>query len=201
MHFSQLPIPEPCCESWNDMSGDDARRFCDSCEKEVVNLSTLTRQEAAEFLRTNRNPCVRAIYDESGTVYFVPVQLRRQRQGMRKLLATAAAVVASSAVLVGCDEGGPGDVEVEALSLPAVVEGHSDGTSEPRALSTSGDLRGEPDWTGEKKELDIEYILRRLDEIDEEHRKMAELGVVGGIELDIEAATLRAELEGLEAED
>ncbi len=103
MNTEDLPVAKPCCESWDEMIGDEIRRHCDLCDKDVVNLSEMTQEEAREFLRITPDPCIRYIYTDSGQVVFLHPQLRRQRRGLRRLLGTAALVVPLLFAFAGCD--------------------------------------------------------------------------------------------------
>ncbi len=116
MKTDDLPISEPCCESWNEMTGDEIRRHCDLCDKDVVNLSEMTREEALEFLRTTPGPCVRYIYADSGHVIFLHPQIRRQRRGLRHLLGSAALVVPLLFATAACDATPDGGEELSAVA-------------------------------------------------------------------------------------
>ena len=65
-HFSfKLEIPTPCHQSWQTMSGDSNQRHCNSCNKQVHNLASLTPLQIEELIhesdghlcaRITRNP-------------------------------------------------------------------------------------------------------------------------------------------------
>src|SRR5690348_11198318 len=44
--LDRIQIASPCEASWDAMNGDDRVRFCGLCEKNVYNLSAMTRDEA-----------------------------------------------------------------------------------------------------------------------------------------------------------
>ena len=44
--LEKLRIANPCPARWEVMEGDDRVRFCQSCKKNVYNLSALQRSEA-----------------------------------------------------------------------------------------------------------------------------------------------------------
>ncbi|MFK7776294.1 MAG: carboxypeptidase-like regulatory domain-containing protein [Saprospiraceae bacterium] len=49
----QFQIPEPCSESWNKMHSLPGGRFCDNCEKTVVDFSQMTDNELVRFFEKN----------------------------------------------------------------------------------------------------------------------------------------------------
>lgn len=93
--LASLNIPQPCPESWSRMSGDDARRFCGVCAKDVTNLSACTREEAETFLRENPGACVRVWLDAAGRTLHRPVHWAR-------LGTRFAAAVSAGALLQSC---------------------------------------------------------------------------------------------------
>ncbi|MFP4597815.1 MAG: hypothetical protein ACLFVJ_06165 [Persicimonas sp.] len=103
MRIEDIPLEDPCCESWNEMAGDEVRRHCEACDSDVVNLSALTPAETREVLSAATLPCVRFTHDGAGNVVFIHPQVRRQRRGLERLLAAAALV---TPLLVGAASGG-----------------------------------------------------------------------------------------------
>ncbi len=68
MQQVQLQIPEPCHENWEAMQAAEKGRFCLSCQKTVVDFSTMTDQQVLQYLQqTQSNTCGR----------FAPDQLNR----------------------------------------------------------------------------------------------------------------------------
>lgn len=56
----RLRVARPCDQTWEAMHGDDRRRFCDRCQRDVVNLADMTRAEAERFVAENiGRACVR----------------------------------------------------------------------------------------------------------------------------------------------
>src|SRR5262245_10585878 len=46
-----LKVASPCPASWDEMVGDERTRFCGKCQKNVHNVSEMTRAEAETFLQ------------------------------------------------------------------------------------------------------------------------------------------------------
>jgi hypothetical protein len=79
----ELRIASPCNERWDAMVGDERTRFCKKCEKNVHDVSAMTRVEAETFLRSvaGGTACVRFFRRDDGTVINsdCPVGARRKR--------------------------------------------------------------------------------------------------------------------------
>ena len=67
--LDNLSVASPCHEKWDDMVGDETTRFCLKCEKNVYDLSSMTK-EAAEALIVAKEGkvCVRFFRRADGTV-------------------------------------------------------------------------------------------------------------------------------------
>lgn len=67
--LNNIKIASPCPADWNEMYGDNRKRFCGDCSRHVYNLSGMTRDEA-EALVTNAEGrlCVRYFQRADGTV-------------------------------------------------------------------------------------------------------------------------------------
>lgn len=49
--IDRVKIAAPCPMKWEDMAGDDKRRFCHHCQLHVHNFSAMTEDEAENLLR------------------------------------------------------------------------------------------------------------------------------------------------------
>lgn len=99
--LDQVRVASPCHASWDEMLGDDRVRFCLSCEKNVYNLSAMTRDEAEALLseRTAGELCVRFHKRADGTVMTqdCPVGARRKRRKKLALAVAGAGAMAAAA--------------------------------------------------------------------------------------------------------
>lgn len=59
----QLKINQPCHEDWNEMKGDEKRRFCGGCGCYVNNISEFDAGEAENLLNQTGRVCTRVISD------------------------------------------------------------------------------------------------------------------------------------------
>src|SRR5574338_1522478 len=64
-----IRVATPCTADWNKMTGDDRMRACADCNKNVYNISELTRDEAeALILAKEGRLCVRYYQRKDGTI-------------------------------------------------------------------------------------------------------------------------------------
>ncbi len=92
----QVRIASPCPERWEDMRGDDKRRFCGRCELHVHNLSAMTAREIETLLRTSTGRiCGRLYRRPDGTVLTqnCPVGLASVRRTLGRSAARIAALL------------------------------------------------------------------------------------------------------------
>jgi hypothetical protein len=65
----KLRVASPCTARWEDMKGDDKVRFCNHCQKNVYNLSTLSSTDAAALVKSKEGKlCARFYQRTDGTV-------------------------------------------------------------------------------------------------------------------------------------
>lgn len=98
--LDNLRIATPCQADWDEMKGDERVRFCGRCEKNVYNLSAMTRAEAEALVGAKEGRmCVRLYQRKDGTVLTsdCPVGVRRAR--LRHRVWTSVSGVAASVAL------------------------------------------------------------------------------------------------------
>ena len=81
--LDSIQIAAPCRASWNAMQGNDTARFCQTCAKNVYNLSAMTQLEAQSLIRDKEGKlCIRFFQREDGTLLTrdCPVGAAAQKQ-------------------------------------------------------------------------------------------------------------------------
>jgi hypothetical protein len=96
--FDQITIDSPCPVSWESMQGDKRVRHCRHCQKNVYNLSAMTREEVVGLIQQKEvQLCGRMFRRADGTLLTsdCPVGLREvRRRIVRALFGIAATVLA-----------------------------------------------------------------------------------------------------------
>jgi hypothetical protein len=101
--LENIRIATPCKADWDEMNGDARVRFCGKCEKNVYNLSAMTREEGEALVREKEGRlCVRLYQRADGTVITndCPVGVRRARLRAR-VWASVSGAAASMALVLG----------------------------------------------------------------------------------------------------
>jgi hypothetical protein len=97
--LDNLRVASPCSARWDNLVGDDRVRSCADCQKNVYNLSELTREDAEALIREREGRlCVRYFQRADGTVLFkdCPVGVRRRRYRKVAAFGVAASVAAAA---------------------------------------------------------------------------------------------------------
>lgn len=121
LRFEELfEIPSPCDEFLSDDPGERAS-YCHACEREILNLSALTRGEATALVQSDLH-CVSYWVDARGEVIFAPEpsppHVVQSAQGaLRHALWRNAAVLTLPMLLAACEP----EVETQ-RSLASSVE-------------------------------------------------------------------------------
>ena len=93
----KISIPEPCHEDWNKMTPNEKGRFCDSCEKTIIDFSNYSKTELAKRINSGENMCGRFKPEQLNTPlnYHGPLYLK----GANWILSLAGLVAVSAPVL------------------------------------------------------------------------------------------------------
>lgn len=151
--LDNVKVASPCNASWDEMLGNDQVRFCLSCEKNVYNLSSMTRDEAEALLaeRVKGELCIRFYQRTDGTILTAdcPVGVKKKRRKKLALAvagAGAMALAATTALMRGatCKQG-----EMEVTQGQMVVPVPERTTTAPTPSATPTNVREiKGDWAG-----------------------------------------------------
>jgi hypothetical protein len=105
--LDRVSIASPCSADWNQMVGDDKRRYCGQCQLHVHDLGAMTTAEAEALLQNvgKGRTCVRFFRRADGKVLTkdCPVGLRqRLARTWARATARAAALWLALWTSVGC---------------------------------------------------------------------------------------------------
>src|SRR5262249_3316039 len=99
--LDNVRVASPCNAAWDEMVGDERVRFCGKCEKNVFNLSAMSRDDAEALLRekSGGRVCVRYYQRKDGTILTsdCPVGVSRKRKKRLALAAVGAGAMALAA--------------------------------------------------------------------------------------------------------
>ena len=91
--FDSIDVPAPCPKKWDEMIGDDKTRLCQSCDKQIYNVSAMTRGAARRLLfESKERVCIRLEKDADGKVR----TLKKQFHKITRQAPIAAGVISAS---------------------------------------------------------------------------------------------------------
>jgi hypothetical protein len=94
--LDNIRVATPCSAKWDNMLGDDRVRHCIDCNKNVYNLSGMTRDEAeALIVAKNGDMCARFFQRADGTILTADCTVGVSKRRKRRLFAAGAAALLS----------------------------------------------------------------------------------------------------------
>lgn len=102
--LSNIKIASPCSADWNEMVGDERRRFCGECKLNVYNLSGMSQREAENLLLNSEGRlCVRFYKRADGTILTkdCPVGWQVIRQRVSKIATAFASLMFAALSSIG----------------------------------------------------------------------------------------------------
>lgn len=92
--LDNIRVASPCSADWAKMTGDERTRACADCNKNVYNLSNLTREEAeALILEKEGKLCVRYYQRADGTILLKDCSIGVGKKRRRRWIAAGAAAL------------------------------------------------------------------------------------------------------------
>ena len=141
-----LRIASPCRAPWDNMDGDDRVRFCRECNRNVYNLSAMTKREARRVVTEREGRlCVRFYQRRDGTVLTSDCPVGAKRAFLRGAASAGAAVAGIAAGLMtlsACNsvEDEPARTGQALMGSPAPDGAWDAGTGEPEEPEHPDDL-------------------------------------------------------------
>lgn len=132
--LNRVRVAAPCPADWNEMAGTDRVRFCQQCNLNVYNLSSMTRWEAEAFVARAEGAegrvCIRYYRRADGTILTnnCPVGLRsihhRVSRTVNALVAAALGLFAGLGIyFFGTPTPSVQSGGKRTIALPVVVDG------------------------------------------------------------------------------
>ena len=120
--LDNIRIASPCRADWNEMVGDDRSRACGTCDKQVFNLSSLTRAEAEALIVEKAGKlCARYYQRHDGTIILADCHVGVVAARKRKLVAAGTAALLATGVGYRLLHRDP-KVELDAIDVQASAE-------------------------------------------------------------------------------
>lgn len=89
--LDNIRVASPCSADWAKMTGDERVRACGDCNKDVYNLSGMTRDEAQALIVAKQGRlCVRYFQRSDGTILLADCTVGVARKRRRRLVAAGA---------------------------------------------------------------------------------------------------------------
>lgn len=94
--LDRVCIAMPCSIGWENMKGNDEVRLCGGCDKNVYNISAMSKKRAEEVLSAPELPCLHIVRGCDGKIVTddSPRWLRHFRNSWGKLIAISASLLA-----------------------------------------------------------------------------------------------------------
>ena len=96
--LSHVKVAVPCSADWDNMFGDNRKRFCNQCNLNVYNLSGMSRTEAEDLIRRSEGRlCVRFYRRSDGTIITenCPVGLAAIKRKVSRIATAALSAILS----------------------------------------------------------------------------------------------------------
>ena len=106
------------------MTGSEARRHCESCDKQVVALAELSPEEADRLLASAKphSLCVRVEHDDEGNVLF---RERASRPSPAHPMPRLRLAVGASLLVAACGKSEPAPTATSEAPRPEATEAHA----------------------------------------------------------------------------
>jgi len=126
--LDRICIAMPCSIGWENMKGTDEVRLCSGCDKNVYNISVVSKKRAEQILQNTEQPCVRLYRNADGSIVSdeCPNWLKPIRRTWKKCVGIAVSILA---VLISpqnakAEPGATARDQNMFQTEPTVIDGH-----------------------------------------------------------------------------
>lgn len=147
--LNNISIASPCSADWNEMYGDDRKRFCGDCKLNVYNLSGMARDEAeALIINAEGRLCVRFFRRADGSVITQDCPVGWAKVKQRTKVYAAAMASAMMALLTGLlfvsffSKGRAGQHTMGEIAMPLVTPSPTPNMGKPSVGLPSYEMMG-----------------------------------------------------------
>lgn len=116
--LDRLQLSFRCPADWEAMEGDETKRFCNHCQKNVHNLSAMRREEAEAVVSRGSEVCVRMVRRADGSTVTKGCPKSSEMRTKAVRAASAGLAAGGALVLASCGE----KEEVGEVMVPAEEE-------------------------------------------------------------------------------
>ena len=99
--LDSVRVASPCKAAWADMAGDERVRHCAQCDRDVFDLSEMTRDEAEALLLARGHLCIRYYRRADGTILLADCPVGAPGRRTRRRIVAGVVLVAGTAA--ACD--------------------------------------------------------------------------------------------------
>lgn len=144
--LGSITIESPCSESWQEMTGDEQKRFCEKCSLHVHNLREMKQQDVHDLIsRSHEGICIRMHQRPDGSIMTKEETLPWNKRIPRLIKTLAAGILAGMGFLSSCSA----ESERELQGKPEIDIHNRIGTKDPRIGGERiGQIKGRMVMTG-----------------------------------------------------
>src|SRR5688500_1305928 len=119
--LDNIRVASPCKADWAAMTGDERVRHCGSCDKDVFNISALTRDEAQALIAEKAGKlCARYFQRKDGTILLADCTVGAAQKRRSRWIAAGAAVLLAGGAGAAAHSMWGGDAEAPQPTMGAV---------------------------------------------------------------------------------
>lgn len=118
-NFYSISIPKPCHENWNEMSPKEKGRFCNSCEKTVIDFTKMNSYEIQNFIDENKNNRICGHFKQTqldSINLFIPSKVLENQKKFHKIFLLALLIVMGT-TLMNCTNKNGNKQKIDSIEI------------------------------------------------------------------------------------